>query len=244
MSRRTDHELADELPDIASGLDRAANWVSANPAAFLAGIGLILALAAGIGLTSWWSERSELRAAEAVASVRSGFYHAMGAQPGATRFTEPANPETGRKAREEYAGRFAEAAAAHPGTGAAVDAWIQAGNLREELGQPDQALEAWKRAVAEAPPESALRGLALERLAVGYEAQGAWAEAGAAHEEAANIAAFPLRHYAMADAARSFAAAGDIARARTLADRVLAEAPDLALPDFVKARLDEIRAQQ
>lgn len=243
MTRRTDHELAEELPDLGGILDRAAGWVTANPVPFLAAVGAILALTAALGFARWWGERGELRGAEAVASARAGFLHAMGAQPGATRFEEPANPETGRKAREEYAARFAEVAAAHPGTAAAVDAWIQAGNLRQELGQEEGALEAWQRAVAEAPSGSALRGLALERLAVGYEAKGAWPEAGAAHEEAAGIAAFPLRHFALADAARSFAAAGDAARARTLADRVLAEAPDAELPDFLKARLDEIRAQ-
>jgi tetratricopeptide (TPR) repeat protein len=243
MTRRRDHELAEELPDLGSGLDRAAQWVTENPAPVLVVLALVLAVAAGIGGARWWKERAELRGAEAVGEVRAGFLQAMGAAPGSTRFTEPANPEVARQAREAFAARFAEAAAAHAGTGAAVDAWIQAGNLREQLGQADAALEAWQRAVTEAPARSALRGLALERLAVGYESRGAWAEAGARHEEAAGIAAFPLRHFALADAARCFAEAGDAARAKSLADRVLAEAPEAELPEFLRARLDAIRAQ-
>ena len=97
----------------------------------------------------------------------------------------------------------------------------------------------WRRRRRRAP----LRGLALERLATGYESKGAFAEAAAAHEEAASIPAFPLRHYAMADAARCFAAAGERDRAVALADRVLSEAPDLPLPDHVRSRLDELHTR-
>jgi tetratricopeptide (TPR) repeat protein len=174
--------------------------------------------------------------------VREGFLRAMGAPPGASDFAEPANPETARKAREDYAARFAEVAEAHPGRAAAVEAWIEAGNLREQLGQGDAALDAWKRAVEQAPKGSSLRALALERLASGYEARSAWADAGAAHEEAAGSTAYPLRFVAMAAAARSFAAAGEHERAEALADRVASEAPEARLPDDLQARLEELRA--
>ena len=214
-----------------------------NPAAFLLIVAGILALTGAVGLARWWGERGELRASEAVAEVREGFLQAMGAPPGAGSFTEPANAETARKAREEFAASFAKVAEAHPGTAGAVEAWLETGNLQEQLGQEDAAIEAWKRAVAEAPAASPIRGLALERLATGYESKGAFAEAGAAHEQAAGIAAFPLRHYAMADAARCFAAAGERDRAVALADRVLSEAPDLPLPDHVRSRLDELHTR-
>jgi len=243
MARGADHDLAEAAPDIGNALDRASHWVTENPAAFLLIVGLILALTGAFGIARWWGERGELRASEAVAGVRAGFLKAMGAPPGASSFTEPANAETARKAREEAAAGFAKVAEEHRGTAAAVEAWLEAGNLREQLGDRDAALEAWKQAVADAPAGTALRGLALERLATGYESKGAFAEAGAAHEEAANIASFPLRHYAMADAARSFAAAGDRDRAVALADRVVSEAPDLDLPDHVRSRLDELRAR-
>jgi tetratricopeptide (TPR) repeat protein len=243
MARDADHDLG-ELPDLGSALDRAAHWVGQNPAPFLAVVAGILLVAGAIGLVRWLGHRSEIQAAEAVAAVRADFLKAMGAPAGAIEFTEPANPETGRKAREEGAARFAEVAAAHEDSAAGVEAWIEAGNLREELGQRDEALEAWKRAVAASPARSPLRGLALERLAAGYENRGAWAEAAAAHEEAAGIESFPLRHFAMANAARSFDAAGDRERAVTLAARVASEAPELELPDVLGAKLEELRAGQ
>jgi hypothetical protein len=87
-----------------------------------------------------------------------------------------------------------------------------------------------------------LRGLALERLAAGYENRGSWAEAAAAHEEASAIESFPLRYFAMANAARSFAAAGERETAVALAARVGTEAPELELPEALSAKLDELRA--
>jgi tetratricopeptide (TPR) repeat protein len=243
MARGADHDLAESAPDIGNTLDRASQWVGDNPAAFLLIVATILALTGAVGLTRWWGERGEVSASEAVAGVRAGFLAAMGAPPGASSFSEPANAETARRAREEFAGKFSAAAEEHPGTAAAVEAWIESGNLREQLGDRDAALEAWKRAVADAGAGTPLRGLALARLATGYESKGAFAEAGAAHEEAANIASYPLRHYAMADAARCFAAAGERDRAVALAERVASEAPDLKLPDHLQSRLDELRAR-
>ena len=176
--------------------------------------------------------------------MREGFLQAMGAPPGAGSFTEPANAETARKAREEFAASFAKVAEAHPGTAGAVEAWLEAGNLREQLGQAGRGHRGVEAGGGgSAARRAPLRGLALERLATGYESKGAFAEAGAAHEEAAGIAAFPLRHYAMADAARCFAAAGERDRAVALADRVLSEAPDLQLPDHVRSRLDELHTR-
>ena len=242
MARGADHDLAESLPDLDSGLDRAAHWVGENPVAFLGVVAVILVVTGSLGLVRWLGERSQVQAAEAVAEVRAGFLQAMGAQPGAGSFAEPANPETARKAREEYAARFAEVGSQHADTAAGVEAWIEAGNLREQLGKPDEALEAWKSAAAAAPRGSPLRGLALERLAAGYENRGAWLDAATAHEEASAIESFPLRHYAMANAARCLAAGGDRERAVALADRVSTEAPELELPDALRAKLEELRA--
>lgn len=243
MARGAD-DLASSLPDIEGVVDRAARWVGENPGPFLGAIALVLALTGGIATARWWSERGTLAASEAVADVRAGFLNAMGAPAGVMTFTEPANPETGHRARQEYAARFAEVAAAHRGTAAAVEAWIEAGNLREQLGESDAALEALQRAVTEAPSGSPLRGLALARLASSYEGRGASRDAAASYEEAAGIAAFPLRHFAMADAARTYAIAGEHDRAVALADRVASEAPDLELPEPLRARLEELRASR
>lgn len=239
MARGAERDL--EIGDLGGTLDRAADWVSRNPVPFLGVIAVVLAVAGIIGLVRWHGERRELAAAEAVAAVRADFMKAMGASPGAMSFEEPANPETARKAREAAAAGFAAVAAEHEGTGAGVEAWIEAGNLREELGSREEALEAWKQAVAAAPAGTPLRGLALERLAAGLEDSGAFADAARAHEEAAGIASFPLRYYAMANAARSYAAAGDRERAVTLAARVASEAPELELPEPLTAQLEELR---
>jgi tetratricopeptide (TPR) repeat protein len=168
----------------------------------------------------------------------------MGAPAGADEYAEPANPEAARSARAEFATRFAEAAQAHAGSAAAVEAWLAAGDLREEFGDREGATSARRSAVDEAPRGSPLRGLALERLARSYESKGAYAEAGAAHEEASAIESFPLRHLALADAARCFDVAGDRDRAVALADRLEKEAPGAAVPDLLRARLDEIRASR
>ena len=244
MARRPDREQGVEaFEEIENLVERGARWVGDNPGPVLVAVAVILAVTAAVATTRWWNERTERRASEAVAEVRDGFLRAMGAEPGAISFSEPANAETARQAREQYAARFAEAASTHAGTAAAVEGWLEAGNLREALAEGDAALEAWQRAVTEAPADSALRGLALERLARGREAHGDFPGAAAAFEQAGAIEDFPLRYYAMTDAARTYALAGQRERAVALADRVEAEAPGLRLPEHVKARLAELRAR-
>lgn len=244
MARRLDREQGVEaFEEIESLVERAARWVAEHPLPVLVALGILLSGTAVVAAARWWNERGEQQASAAMAEARDGFLRAMGAEPGAVSFAEPANAETARQARETYAARFAEAAAAHAGTAAAVEGWIEAGNLREVLGAHDAALEAWQRAVENAPEHSALRGLALERLARGREAKGDFAGAAAAFEEATGILDFPLRHFAMADAARTYALAGERERAVALADRVDAEAPELRLPDHLKTRLAELRAR-
>jgi tetratricopeptide (TPR) repeat protein len=242
MARGADHDLAHSLPDIEGLLDRTARWVGEHPTAFLAGVGAILLVTGVVSLTRWQGERAETASAEAVAKVRAGYLKAMGAPPGAMSFAEPANADAARRTREEYAAKFAEVADANDGKAAAVEAWIETGNLREQLGHAEPALDAWKRAVEESPRDSALRGLALERTASAYEGRGDLKEAAAAHEEAANIQAFPLRFFAMAEAARAYALANEPVRASALAQRLAAEAPELELPDVLGARMAELRA--
>jgi len=243
MARGADQRGVEAFEEIESLVERIARWVAQNPGPVLGFVAAVLLVTAGIGATRWWTERREARASEAVAEVRESFLRAMGAPPGAVTFSEPANPETARKAREEHAARFAEAASAHEGTAAAVEAWLEAGNLREALGDRAAALEAWQRGVDQADAGSALRGLALARLARGREAAGDAAGAAAAFEEAAAIEAFPLRHHALADAARTRLQAGERERAVAHAQRLATEAPELRLPEHLKALLAELRAR-
>jgi tetratricopeptide (TPR) repeat protein len=121
-------------------------------------------------------------------------------------------------------------------------AGLLAGNRLWELGDVQAALDAWHAAQRRAPDDSPLRALVLLRLAEAHEAQGRFAEAASAYEEAGAIEAYPLRYAALGDAARCFAEAGDAPRALALFDRIESEAPETILPDHVRTRLRELRA--
>jgi Tfp pilus assembly protein PilF len=82
------------------------------------------------------------------------------------------------------------------------------------------------------------------RLGYLHEDAGRWAEAAAAHAAAAEVPEYPLRTWALADAARCELKAGRRAEALALYDRLQAEAPDLALPEHEAAQLRELRATQ
>lgn len=242
MSRRDDSRKATEtLEEIEGVLDRAAGWVAANPKPVLIVLGIVVGGAALVGGSQWWIERTKLWASGAVAEVTKEYFDAMGATPGAVTVPEPANPETARAAREEYAAKFVEVAEAHAGSTAAVDAWIEAGNLREQLDDAEGALAAWEKAAESAPSGSSVRALALARLAAGYEGADRWADAAEAWEQAGNIERYPLRHEALAFAARANVEAGETERAMALYDRIETDAPDFDLPPHLASQRDELR---
>jgi tetratricopeptide (TPR) repeat protein len=244
--RRTDtRQISETLEEIEGVFDRLAGWVTEHPREFLIGLGLVLLLTAGLGGWQWYSTRRDLRASEAVAKVSDAYFQAMGAQPGTTTFVEPANPETARTVRAEYAGKLAEVAEAHAGSAAAVDAWLLVGKLRSELGEDDASLAAFHRAVDGAPAGSSLRGLALLRLGASQETAGHFEDAARTYEEAGEIGGFPLSRQALALSARDWARAGNHERAVALADRLAGEpaaGPLDEIPAHLKARLAELRA--
>jgi tetratricopeptide (TPR) repeat protein len=243
VARRPDSKAATEtLQEIESVFDRMASWVAENPARFFAMVGIVLAAAAAIGLNSWWSNRREAVASTALARVEADFRIAMGAAPGSAEIPEPANPEMGRAARVETVELLLDVGEEHAGTVSALRALLGAGNLQEETGDLEGAIATWRAAVAAAPAGSAIRGLLLTRLGHGLESAGDWEGAGEVHAEAAEIEDYPARYYAMADAARCFAQAGDAQRAVALFDRLESEAQELQLSDHVRARLREAQA--
>jgi len=244
VSRRDDSRKATEtLEEIEGVLDRAAGWVAANPKPVLLVLGLVVGGSALIGGSQWWIERGKLSASGAVAEVTREYFEAMGATAGAVSVPEPANPETARAAREEYAAKFAEVAEAHAGSAAAADAWIEAGNLREQLDDADGALAAWEKAAESTASDSPVRGLALARLASGYEGAERWSDAAEAWEQASSIASYPLRNEALAFAARANVEAGEPERAMALYDRIETDAPDFDLPPHLVSQRDELRAR-
>jgi hypothetical protein len=71
------------------------------------------------------------------------------------------------------------------------------------------------------------------------------AEAAAEHEKAGELPGFPLRYFALSDAARCYAQAGQRDRARELLERIETEAKDVyQLPPEQRALLRELRVSQ
>jgi tetratricopeptide (TPR) repeat protein len=243
LVRRKHAAPTDTLGEIQSLADRLSDWVAANRALAIAVTAGILFAAAAVGGYLSWSARQANRAASAVSALRDEFLVAMGGSPGDLQAPEPANPETARGVRQEFANRFLELAKEQAGTSAALEARLQAGALVAELGEPDSALEIWQQGLAEAERGSALRGLLLGRIARAHERAGRLGEAAEAHERAAALTDFPLRHLALADAARCWAEAGDADRAVRDYERLRSEAPDLQLPAHLEARLRELTAR-
>jgi tetratricopeptide (TPR) repeat protein len=233
---------ADPIDGLNAQVDHLAGWVARHRRVALGGAAVVLLAAAGWGVWETVSTRRELRASAALSRAQAEFRQAMGAAPDAREVTEPANPELATRARRDSAASLLAIAEEHPGTRAGVVARLLAGNRLWELGEAQPALDAWEAARRAASSRSPLRALVLLRLAEAHEAQGRFAEAAAAFEEAGGIEAYPLRYTALGDAARCFAEAGDVPRALALFDRIESEAPETILPDHVRTRLRELRA--
>lgn len=255
--RRPDtREATETLEEIQGVFDRLADWVARNPTPSVALVAAILVGSGGVGLYRWQHERAASAASSAVAEVQSDYREAVGVlaesaeprEPGETEKVAEAGgaaepPETlAPEERRRYAERFAAVADEHAGTAAAVSARLEAGRLWEAAGEREKALEAWRAAVEEAPGESALEALAHVYLAQGLELEERWAEAAAEHERAGEIEANPARAYALADAARCWANAGETQRALAAFDRAEAGAAG-EIPVHVAARMRELRAR-
>lgn len=203
----------------------------------------VLTLAAAYGFIDSSQSSSRDEASSALARVSEEFRAAMGASPSAIETTEPANPEMARAAREEFIERYRDVAVEFAGTPEGTLAWLEVGTLQRDLGDRSAAIATWREAAA-GSGQPDLEALLLGRIAAAHEQQDEWLEAAEAWEAAAGIESFPLRLNALADAARCFAAAGEDRRALDAFTRLEAEAPDLRLPDHVKAELEELRAAQ
>jgi len=240
LAKRT--QTPDIIEEFESAADRMAQWVASN--VWLVGglLVAVLATAAALGGYHSWSERCEGAASNALDRVQTAYLFAFGAQPGAIEEPELANPATAAAIREEYVGKFRAVAEEHSGTVAGTAALLEAAQLLARLQRPEEAEEVLRQAVASASGKPGLKGTALQQLAQLHEARGAWAEAAEAHEQAARIRGYPLRQWALVDAARCFAAAGEPKRAVALYDEAEREAPDLTLPDHLRAQRRELRA--
>lgn len=242
MAQQSKHAPGDTLEQLQSLGDRLIQWVSANPAVVLGTAGAILLTAATIGGVRAWRSSAADEASTALATIQREYIAAMGGEPGAVEAPEPANPETARQVRTDFVARFASFAQAHEGTSAQALAALEASRIYEDLGAGDQAQAIVQDAVADLPADSAIRGVALRRVAALAESAGDFEAAAEAHLAAADTPGYPLRNEALADAARCWAEAAKTDEALALYARLRSEAPDYQLAPHVRARLAELEA--
>lgn len=238
--RETHHDTLEQLESLG---DRLVHGVAAQPWLVIGVAGGILLLAAGIGGLRAWRNAERNEASAALARIHHDYVLAMGGQAGDLAPPEPANPETARGVRNDFVQRFLDLASQHAGTSTAALARLEASDIYRALGAPDQALETLETGARELAPDSPVRAVVLTRIAGLREADGDFAAAARAYQDAADIEGYPLRHAALADAARCWAEAGDSAAALAAYDRLRAEAPNAALAPHVEARLQELRPE-
>lgn len=236
MARKEQGVAAETLEEIEGAADKLSDWLQENFWLVMTGVGGLLLLA---GVGAWVGsaqESSEQEASAALAKAREDYLSAMGAPPGSLEVPELANPEAAAQIRAEYEERFSSVAQDFAGTVSGTLAAIESARLTE--GEAAQSHLESALADATGP----VRGMVLQGLAQRLEEGGDWAGAAARHEEAAGVGDYPLRDWALADAARSWAQAGEPEKALGLYDRLEREAPDLSLPSHQEAQALELRA--
>lgn len=230
------------LDEIQGAADHLAEWIREHLMLVIGVVAALLVLAGGISFYMTSRTGQEQDAASALALAREEYLEAMGAGPGAFEVPDLANPEAGARIRGEYAEKLANVSASYAGTVAATLAELDRAVLARDAGEPERALEILEASLVSGVSGEALRGVTLQRAAQALEDLERWEEAADRHEEAAAIEAFPLRHWALADAARCASQAGDPERALKLYERLDAQAPGLRLPDHQRAEIRDLRA--
>lgn len=243
MAQRHKDQPADTLEELESIGERLAQWVGGNPAIVLTVAGAILLGAASYGGYRAWSHSQANSGSAALATLHADFVAAMGGKPTDVEVPEPANPETAKTVRTEYADKYLALAKEWSGSPTGALALLDAGQLFAELGNTDRALEVFQQAADDAPTGSPIRGVVDSRVGHLLESKGDFEAAAKAHEAAAAIPGFPLRTEALADAARCWAEAGKPDQALAIYQRLKSETPDLQLAPHVEARLSEIEAR-
>ena len=164
----------------------------------------------------------------------------MGAAPGAIEVPELANPEAAKRVRETSRARYAEIADAHAGTVSGALARLEVADLMLQNGEIEPALETFRTLRAEAPSRPSLQGLILQREGQALEQANRPKEAAEVYEQAAALDGYPLRDYALADAARTRAQAGETDAARSDYEKLSTRAPDLSLPEYQRLQRREL----
>lgn len=234
---------ADFLDEFESSAERLADWVGRH--AVHLGVGLLVLIAGVWGLQAWrqGSQDREHQASAALAEAERGYLVAMGVAPGSPEVPELANPEAAGRIEAEYRESLANVAQAHEGTVAGTLARLRGLELDASGQEPEESLAAL-RALHDGLSGRAteLRPLLLQRIAQAQEAAGKLAEAAESYEAIGEAADYPPRDFALADAARCRAQAGQPQRALALYERLEARSPEFRLPDPHRLLLQELRA--
>lgn len=240
MARRHGTAAGDTLDELQSGADRLGAYIQDHLREVVIGVVALLLLVGGASLVLSSRERSEEAASIALDKAHNEYLRAMGASPGALEVPELANPEAAKRIREEYRAIYSEIADSHKGSVSGALARLEVVALQQSAGEIDAALETLKQLRAEAPSRPGLQGMILQAEAQTLERAERFADAAERHEQAAALEGYPLRYYALADAARCRAQAGDSAASRALYARLDSEAPDLRLPEYQRIQRREL----
>jgi len=232
----------DIIEGFESGADRLARWIGEH--AFLAGglVFAVLALAGGWGAFTSLQKSREAKASLALEQIRGDYLRDMGAAPGDIELPELANPATADRIREAYVEKFQAVADENRGSVAGTLALFEVAVILDALGREEQIQAVWSSALAASAGNDRLAGLLLQRIGESYESRGSWSDAAESHQAAAELKQYPLRYWALLDAARCLVAAGSTQQGLTLYRRVQQESPELPVPDHLRLQFRELEA--
>ena len=230
------------LEEIQSAADTMAEWIRSHLTLVAAAIAGVLVAAGGFAYISDSRDSRAEAAAAQLAEARDAYLIAMGVGPLSVEVGELANPAAAEPIRAEFATALAQVSQDYPNSAAATLSRFEAGRLAQDAGDAEAALALYQAAVDAGIDNPALRGLAQQRIGQSLEDLRRWSDAADAHEKAAGESGYPIRHWALADAARCRATAGDYARASLLYQRLDEEAPSLQLASHERSLRGEVRA--
>ena len=233
---------AKALDEIESAGDRIVLWLGEYQRSILIVAAGILVLAGGWGYVSGSRETASSAADTALSEVQQGYRLAMGADPGGIDIPEPANVEAAREIRQDFSARYEAVAEAHAGTGPGAVAYLEAGKLRQALGETEAAVSAYEAGIASLPADDALRGFLWSRLGSVYEQDAQWPSAAIAYGNAGSTPNYAIRGDAMASAIRAYIHAGEPSAALSVADELARAESDYVLPGSLQAQIDELRS--
>ena len=168
----------------------------------------------------------------------------MGGKVTEVEVPEPANPETAKAARTEYADKYLALAKEWSGTPTAALSLLEAGELFAKLGNPDRALEVFLQALRAGPSRFADPSRRSRRGSLIFRRRRATSRQPPGRmRRRPRSRAFRLHADALAQAARCWAEAGKPEQALAIYQRLRSDSPDLKLAPHIEARLQEIEAR-